>query len=381
VKHRALWPAAIAVLALFAAGCGGVKGIEAQHGRVADRAEAAGKQAALDAGGKTKVPPANIMLLMMNGKSDSSKRLKTQLQQVGKKKLGWTLNPCDGKGDAKKLETCAIGAIDASQVDFVFSAGVEPKDMSRIIKKADFKDVPVINIRASVHPTPLIDRSYVPSDHEAAKILDRYMIKKLNQVPPAARKIVVLTSSTGGGSARVHQLQEDIKGTGIRVVDYTQADLKKFRTDKSRVKDLLNQHDDIKAVWLANEDAVEPAGKAVNKAFKDKEFPDRPLVLGFNADPKAAEALRDNEADAVVDAAYDSTLFIAMDQAAELLGRKRPMAKGLRPKYPLNFYDLALVTKDNAPAEKEYREPKEDFVTFFFKKWQKEFGPPPKPAG
>jgi ABC-type sugar transport system substrate-binding protein len=381
VKQRALCLAALVVVAVSATGCGKVKGIEAQQGRVADRAEAAGKQAALDAGGRTKVPPMNVMLLLMNGKSDSSKRLKSQLEKVGKKQLGVVPNPCDGKGDAKKLETCAIGAIDAGQVDFIFSAGVEPKDMSRIIKKADFKDVPVINIRASVHPTPLIDASYVPSDHEAARILDRYMIRKLNQVPPKARKIVVLTSSTGGGSARVHQLQEDIKGTGIKVVDYTQADLKKFRTDKSRVKDLLEQHDDIKAVWLANEDAVEPAGKAVNKAFKNEEFPDRPLVLGFNADPKAAEALRDNEADAVVDVAYDATEFIAMDQAAEVLGRRRPLSKDLRPKYPLNFLDIALVTKDNAPAKGEFREPKEDFVTFFVEKWRKEFGPPPKPAG
>jgi ABC-type sugar transport system substrate-binding protein len=275
------------------------------------------------------------------------------------------------------LEKCATGAIDSGTVDFIFAAGIEPKDMSRILKKADFKDVPVINIRASVKDTPLLDASYVPDDEAQSTKLNRYMIDKLMQVPPDARKIVVHTSSTGGGSARVEQLKRDIEGTGIQIVEETETDLKDPKTANKKVKEQLEEHKGLKAVWLAHETSVEPAGKAVNKAFKDKEFPDRPLVLGFNADPKAAEALRDDEADAVADVAYDATLWIALDRAAELLGRQEPLPKTL-PDYPLDFLDIELVTKDNAPAEKKYREPKEDFVTFFVEKWREEFGPPPK---
>jgi ABC-type sugar transport system substrate-binding protein len=379
MKERALWLAAIAMGVVFAIGCGKVKGIEAQQGGVAQRAEAAGKQAALDAGGRTKVPPGNVALLMMNGKDDSSLRLKAQLEVAGKVQLGWVPQPCDGKGDAKLLDKCAIGAINSGGVDFFISAGIEPKDMSRILKKADFKNIPVINIRASVQHSPLLTASYVPDDRAQSAMLNRYMIKKLMQVPPAARKIVVLTSSTGGGSARVDQLKKDIEGTGIQIVAETETDLKLPATANDTVRKLLEKHKDVKAVWLAHETSVEPAGKAVNKAFKDKQFPDRPLVLGFNADPKAAEALRDDEADAVVDVAYDATLWIALDRAAELLGRKRPLPSEPRPKYPLNFLDIALVTKDNAPAKKKFREPKEDFVTFFVEKWRKEFGPPPAP--
>jgi ABC-type sugar transport system substrate-binding protein len=394
LKQRALCLTALAVVAVFTIGCG-VKGIQAQHGRVADRAEAAGKQAALDAGGRTKVPRANVSLLMMNGKDDSSKRLKGVLEAAGKVQLGWIPQPCDGKGDAKMLEKCATGAIDSGKVDFVFSAGIEPKDMSRILKKADFKGVPVINIFSSVAPHPLLAASYVPDDRAQARVLDRYMIDKFKQVPPAARKILVFTSSTGGGSARVEQLKSDIKGTGIQIVDEIETDLKRPATTKKKVKEELEKHDDLKAVWLANENTVEAAGKAVNKAFKDEEFPDRPLVLGFNADPKAAEALRDDEADAVADVPYDATLWIALDQTAELLGRrgrKKPAREGrvyqgspiaglpkTLPKYPLDFLDIQLVTKDNAPAKKKYREPKEDFVSFFVEKWREEFGPPPKP--
>jgi ABC-type sugar transport system substrate-binding protein len=292
------------------------------------------------------------------------------------------------------LEKCATGAIDSGSVDFVIGAGIEPKDMSRIIKKAHFKEVPVINIAASVAPHRLIDASYVPDDRAQSAVLNRYMIRKLKQVPPDARKIVVFTSSTGGGSARLEQPKRDIEGTGIQIVEETETDLKKPATVNEKVKEALEEHDDLKAVWLAHDASVEAAGKAVNKAFKDEEFPDRPLVLGFNADPKAAEALRDDEADAVADVPYDATLWVALDQTAELLGRRgRQKPASVRrvdegspvaglpktlPEYPLDFLDIELVTKDNAPAKKKYREPKEDFVSFFVEKWREEFGPPPK---
>jgi ABC-type sugar transport system substrate-binding protein len=380
MKQGALWLAAIAMFVAFAAGCGKVRGVEAQQGAVEDRAEVAGEQAAIEAGGRTKVPTANVVLLMMNGKDDYSNRLKTQLELVSKEELGWAPQPCDGKGDAKKLEQCAVGVIDSGPVDFIISSGVEPKDMSRILKKAYFKEVPVINIRASVADNPMLAASYVPDDRAMSSTLNRYMINRLRGLPPDSRKIVVLTSSTGGGSARVDQLERDIEGTGIQILEQVETDLEKADTTKETVKELLEKHDKVKAVWLAHESSVEPAGKAVNKAFRDLKFPDRPLVLGFNADPKAAEAVRDDEADAVADVAYDATLWIALDQAAEHLGRQKPLPKTL-PDYPLNFLDVALVTKDNVPAEKKFREPKEDFVTFFTAKWRDEFGPPPKPAG
>jgi ABC-type sugar transport system substrate-binding protein len=380
VTQRALWLAAIAVLVVFATGCGKVTGVTPQKGPVADRAKQAGRQAALDAGGRTKVPSANVMLLMMNGKDDSSARLKAEITDLSKLKLGWAPLPCDGKGDAKALEMCAIGAIDSGPLDFIISNGVTPKDMSRILKKAAFKKVPVINIGASVAPTKLIAASYTPDDRAQARVINGYMIRRLMRLQVSARKIVVLSSSTGGGSARLRQLRSDIKGTGIQIVDAAQADLKAPKTDNETVKKLLEKHPNVKAVWLAQGSSVEPGGKAVDKAFKHLKFPDRPLVVGFNADPTAAEAIRDGEADAVADVAYDATLYMAIDQISEDLGRQKPLAPK-NPSYPLNFLDIALVTRDNVPDKKRFREPKEDFVSFFTAKWRNEFGPPPKPGG
>lgn len=380
IRQCAPWLMALIAIAVLASGCGKVKGVEAQKGPVADRAKREGKLAAENAGGRIKVPSANVMLLMMNGKDDSSTRLKAELTELSMLNLGWSPQPCDGKGDAKALEMCAIGVIDQGPVDFIISNGVEPKDMTRILKKAAFKKVPVINIGASITPNKLIAASYTPDDAAAAKLVDSYMIKRLKRLPVASRKIVALSSSTGGGPARYNQLQSDIKGTGIQIIDAAQADLMQPKTDKKTVTKLLEKHPNAKAVFLVQPTSVEQSGKAVDKAFKNLTFPQRPLVVGFNADPKAAEAIRDGEADAVADYAYDATLYMALDQIAENLGRQKPLAK-TTPDYPLDFLDLQLVTRDNVPDKKKYRDPKEDFVSFFKTKWRTEFGPPPKPGG
>lgn len=378
--RRAVGLLAIPMVALAAAGCGKVKGVEAQQGSVADRAEKAGQQAAADAGPATKLPPVTVALLTMNGKDESSNRLKTQLEEVTQKELGWVPSPCDGKGSPAELETCATSVIDAGPVDFIVSNGVDPKLMPRTLKKAAFKNIPVINIGSSVPDSPLLAADFAPADEAQARTLDRYMIRKLERVPPASRRIVVVKSTGGGGRIRFEQLQEDIKGTGIKIVGEAETDPEKPDTVGDTVKGLLEKHKDLKAVWLADGNSVEPAGKAVDKAFKDLEFPDRPLVLGFNADPKAAEAIRDDEADAVADVAYDATLWIALDRMAERIGREEQLNTTSVEDYPLDFLDIALVTKDNAPAKKKFREPKEDHVTFFTEKWKMEFGSPLVPG-
>lgn len=384
MKRRALWLAVIALALVFVAtGCGKVKGIEAQKGPVADRAKEAGEQAADDAGGRTKVPSANVALLLMNGKDEASNRLKTEITELGKKNLGWAPSPCDGKGDAKALEMCAVGVIDQGPLDVIISNGVPPKDMSRVLKKAYFKKIPVINIASTVAPNEkLFAASYVPDDKAASAKVNEYMITRLKRLPEVERKIVVLSSSTGGGSDRLNQLKSDIQGTGIEIVDEAQADQAKSATDEKTVTKLLEKHPNVKGVWLASGSSVDPAGSAVDKAFKNLDFPKRPLVVGFNADPKAAGAIRDDKADAVADVAYDATLYMALDQIAELLGRQKPLAKDVQQAdYPLDFLDIALVTRDNAPEKKKFRDPREDFVSFFTAKWRKEFGPPPKPGG
>ena len=383
MMRRAVGILAIPMIALAGAGCGKVKGVEEQNGATAARAEKAGVQAAADAGPPTKLPPVNVALLTMNGKDESSNRLTTQLEEVSMKELGWVPSPCDGKGSPMELETCGTSVIDEGPLDVILSNGVDPKLIPRTLRKAQFKNIPVINIGASVpkrRDSPLLTADFAPDDRALAEKVDGYMIRRIKRVPPASRRIVVLKSTGPGAKVRFDQLEKDIEGTGIKIVGEGEVDPKKPDEAKNTVTNLLEKHDNLKAVWVADGNSVEFAGKAVNKAFKDLSFPDRPLVVGFNADPKAAEAIRDDEADAVADVAYDATLWIALDRVAERIGRDEELNSVGTDDYPLDFLDIALVTEDNVPAKKKFREPKEDFVTFFTEKWKKEFGSPLVPG-
>jgi ABC-type sugar transport system substrate-binding protein len=381
--RRAAGLLALLVIALAAIGCGKVKGVEEQNGATAARAEKAGKQAAADAGPPVKLPPVTVALLTMNKKDESSNRLTTQLEEASTMELGWVPSPCDGKGSPMELETCGTSVITGGAPDVILSNGVDPKLIPRTLRKAQFKNVPVINIGAAVpkrRDSPLLTADFAPDDRALAEKVDDYMIRRLKRVPRASRRIVVLKSTGPGAKVRLDQLEEDIKGTGIRIVGEGEVDPKKPDEAKNTVTNLLEKHKDLKAVWVADGSSVEFAGKAVDKAFKDLSFPDRPLVVGFNADPKAAEAIRDDEADAVADVAYDASLWVALDRVAERVGRDEQLNSVSVDDYPLDFMDIALVTKDNVPAKKKFREPKEDHVTFFTEKWKDEFGSPLVPG-
>lgn len=383
MMRRAVGILTVSLIALAGAGCGKVKGVEEQNGATADRAEKAGKQAAADAGPPVKLPPVTVGLLTMNGKDESSNRLTTQLEEASMMELGWVPSPCDGKGSPMELETCGTSLIDEGPVDVILSNGVDPKLIPRTLRKARFKDIPVVNIGASIPERPdsgMITADFAPDDKAMAKKVDGYMISRVKREPQASRRIVVLKSTGPGAKVRYDQLKEDIKGTGIRIVGEGEVDPKKPDESKNTVTNLLEKHDKLKAVWVADGNSVETAGKAVDKAFKNLSFPDRPLVVGFNADPKAAEAIRDDEADAVADVAYDASLWMALDRTAELIGRDEQLNSVSTDDYPLDFMDIALVTKDNVPAKKKFREPKEDHVTFFTEKWKDEFGSPLVPG-
>ncbi len=381
--RRAVGLLAVPLIALACAGCGKVKGVEEQSGATADRAEKAGKQAAADAGPETKLPPVNVALLTMNGKDESSNRLTTQLEEASMKELGWVPSPCDGKGSPMELETCGTSVIDEGPLDVILSNGVDPKLIPRTLRKAQFKNIPVINIGASVpdrRDSSMLAADFAPDDRALAEKVDDYLIRRVKRVPQASRRIVVLKSTGPGAEVRFDQLEKDIEGTGIRIVGEGEVDPKKPDEAKNTVTNLLEKHKDLKAVWVADGSSVEFAGKAVDKAFKGLSFPDRPLVVGFNADPKAAEAIRDDEADAVADVAYDASLWIALDRVAERIGRGEQLNSVSAGDYPLEFMDIALVTQDNVPAKKKFREPAEDHVTFFTEKWKMEFGAPLVPG-
>ena len=128
----------------------------------------------------------NVALLTMNGKDESSNRLTTQLEEASTMELGWVPSPCDGKGSPMELETCGDHRVDEGPLDVILSAGVDPKLIPRTLRKARFKNIPVINIGASIprrSDSSMITADFAPDDRAMAEKVDDYMIKRVEGVP------------------------------------------------------------------------------------------------------------------------------------------------------------------------------------------------------
>ena len=110
--------------------------------------------------------------------------------------------------------------------------------------------------------------------------------------------------------------------------------------------------------------------------FPGKEFPERPLVTTFHADPATQDLIRGGQVDAVADVAYDIGSWVGVDQLLEFFARDKKPDQNPRPEYPGvgDLYTTVIVTKDNLPPEGKYVAAETDVPSFFESKWATEFG-------
>jgi ABC-type sugar transport system substrate-binding protein len=197
----------------------------------------------------------------------------------------------------------------------------------------------------------------------------------MQDVPENERTIVVHDFPTPWASARTKAMLEVIKQANVKVVDTVQSDAANL-VDGTRkvVSDQLTKHPDVKGIYLAFDSAAPGAAQAVGQKFAGKAFPERPFVATFHGDLATLDLMRRGAIDMVVDVAYDATAFVAADQAAQFFARGTEISKEPRPDYPITFLDQVVLEADGElPAQGQYRETEDDFVTFFTEKWKKEF--------
>jgi ribose transport system substrate-binding protein len=380
--------AALAVLALVAAGCGSndnsststsgsgnVSGVQAGTGSRQQQAEAAGKKAAAAAGGQVSLPAKKAGILQILGSIESAQRAQNTITQA-LKTVGWSTTVCDAQGDPKKMAACGDSLLDRN-VDVMFVIGVEPSLIKAQLKKAKNKNVPVVEYSGQVSPDPLWAGTYYPDESEAGRVLADSLVKKMGSVSGTA-DIALADYPAIWASARTDQLKSAVKNSGgkvkITATSVTDATNLVQGTQKT-VTDQLTQNPNLKGYWFAFDSAGQAGGPAIAAKFPGKKFPDRPWVVTFHADLGTQDLMRKDAIDEVLDVPYDAAGWVAVDQAAEYFARKKPFDTNPRPSYGgFEIYDYALVTKDNLPPKGQYRTPKNDFVTFFKTKWQDEFG-------
>jgi ribose transport system substrate-binding protein len=338
-------------------------------------AQKAGQQAAKAAGKKVAAPKIKVGFLQILGAIESAQRAERAFRSAAKV-LGWTVVSCDAQGDPTKMARCTDSLLDQN-VKAVIDLGVEPSILKAQLRKAKSKGVPVVEFSGQVAPDPLLSGAYYPDEAKGGKVLTDYLVKRLDSLPGGTVDIAVHDYPAQWATARTDTLKAAVKGDSklkISTTSITDATNLVEGTRKT-VSDQLTANPDLKAFWFAFDSAGQAGGPAIQAKDPGKSFPDKPLVATFHADLGTVELMRSGAIDVVSDWPYDASAWVAADQLAEFLARKKAFSKSPRPVYPGigDTLDYAIVTKDNLPPKGKYRTTKYDYETFFKTKWTNEF--------
>lgn len=389
-RVRSWAPLVVLVLALgmLVAACGGgsdtTGGGEEAEGNAkptgiqegtGNRKEAAEAAAAKVAESPVKLPAKKVGILQILGSIESAQRAENALKEATST-LGWSATVCDAQGEPTKMAACGESLLNSGS-EAIFVIGIEPSLIKAQLIKAKKMGVPMIEVTGQVEPDPNWSGTYYPDEGKAGQILSESLMKKLESVEGTA-EIAVADYPAGWGHARTEELEKAVSKSGgkVKISAKSVTDAANLvQGTQQTVTDQLTQNPNLKAFWFAFDSAGQAGAPVIASKYAGKEFPERPWVVTFHADLGTIELMRKGEINEVVDVPYDASAWIGVDQAAEYFARETPFDTSPQPSYGgFEIFDYAIVTKENLPPAGQYREPKNDFVTFFKTKWQEEFG-------
>lgn len=333
-------------------------------GQLADQARAA----AAKAGTPIKLPKITIGYLRYVGQSPADQRI-FGAAEAAAKVLGWKVIQCDGQGDPVKMASCGNTLLD-QKIDVLLTDGIPQTLIASALRRARAMGVPAVYSGGSQDKADLYDAGYVPPDGQMGEVLAKYVSEQIANKPGG---VIVQGFPAGWGKERVDAL----KASGVKIASEQDADAANLvQGTQQQIAAQLNQHPDASAVWITFETAVLGASQAITAKFPGKTFPDRPLLVTFYANKPTLQMIAQGKVDAAVEDSLEWSSWVAVDQIAELVGRKTKMSQDLRPNYGvgLDFWRPTLVTKDNLPKAGTYVAPPVDYAGFFTAKWADEFG-------
>jgi ABC-type sugar transport system substrate-binding protein len=346
-------------------------------------ADGLGQKAAEEAGGKTELPQKTIGFLNIIHAIESAQRAENAFTEAGKA-LGFKVLSCDGQGDPTKIAACADTLLNQG-AQAIATNGVEAAQVKSALTRANAKKIPFVECTSSVTPSTLFSGEYGPDDSAAGALAAEYVIDQLSK-QDGEKTIAIHSFPTGFASLRTASLKEALKShPDIEVVDEVSTDLADpAGSTQKAVAAELTRFPELRAIWVAFDIAVPGASQAVFEKHGRAEFPDRPLVVGFNANTASLQWMERGALDGLSDTAFEDTCWVAVDQFAEYFARgtkpaQGPGGKTFLPDYGFSYAEPQLVTKDNIPGKpaSDAVDPlpqPTDVPAFFRAKWEAEFG-------
>jgi ABC-type sugar transport system substrate-binding protein len=350
--------------------------IGSQTGSKAAVAKAAGEKAAAAAGPAVKVPSITVGYVEGTSGSEVSRRVTAAARQAAAV-MGWKFMYCEGQGVPAKIAECAQSLIDAN-VNVILSIANDPSMINRQLQEAKAKKIPFFNIGGAIPNAPGVTAQYVPDDALMTHTIDNYLFQQMKQ--KGVSTIAIQTSTANGAlRARPVALQQDVAANplnipGLKIIASNETDFANPGPSvTASVRTVLTANPSLGAYWASLDFDIPPLVAAVRSSAPAGK---RPIIVGFFADKVSMDLIRRGDVSALVEVANEATAWTAIDQAAELVARKKAPVQDeyMRTIYPLQFVKPFIVDKTDLPPQGQLASPPADFVTFFETKWAKEFG-------
>lgn len=348
-------------------------GITHSKGARATYDRAQGVLAAKAQGKKVKRGVHKIGLLQIVGQVASAQRSEAAAT-LAVKTLGWKLIRCDAQGDPAKMESCGQSLL-TQGAEAILTIAIEPSFINGTLVRAKEKGVPVFAYAGSVSPSQL-QYNFSINEAKGAKTLAAAAVEQLQSLS-GTRKVAVWTYPSGWANARTKQFSKAVSAAGGIEIAYTSDidGLNPVDGTRAGVETQLTQTPDLRGFWFSYDAASFGAAQAIKSRFPGKTFPDAPCIWTISYDPPQADAMRKGEMCIVMDQAYDVFAWVALDQAAELLLRKKTPSRLLDGGYgpSVIFDNPAIITPKNQPPAGSWVQTPTSAPTFFTAKWNAEF--------
>jgi ABC-type sugar transport system substrate-binding protein len=315
-----------------------------------------------------------IGVIQLSGTSSQSIGVVATARQIAKM-FGYTVKVCDPNFDPQKVPQCATSIL-AQNPDIIFSVSTNTGAMGSGFNDAVKKGIPWFSVVSGVVPAKGV-YDYGTVGVELTKLVDAYLftqMRRTNSERPL--KLFAIGAPTVGLASLVEgqTLARDVKAAGDVTLINHDLDLSNAVQDTlTTSQQVLQQNPTLGGMWTLCDFCLPLMAQQVKNAQGDNR---KTVVAGLYANPQAVAGIRDGSIDAVSDHPWQSSVWVAMDQALQSWARGTKVAGGkvVYNRYRLPFMDPYLLTKANVKtsgAVIPVYGP--DYETYFTTKWRKEF--------
>ena len=229
---------------------------------------------------------------------------------------GWTYTLHDEKSDENEMVTGAIALLD-SGIDVLIISPFKPDALGSIIDHAKELNVPVIVDDIGGGGTDY-DAIVVSDNHDGGVQAADYIDETLKALGLTGKKVVSITCQPDAVYAAQRNIgyEDEITSLGYEVSTSLSGDSDAAKA-YTIMKDALAKDPDVAAVFACNDDMAVAASNAITDAGK---VPGTDIVVvGYNGDPSALEAIQAGTVNATVAQDPNGMGKLTVDLAKTLL--------------------------------------------------------------